>query len=85
MIVNLVCSIKYKGYSLSMLEVNKIINNFMKKGIVKGKSELLSSTEIKELENLSNSLKFIKGYNEIVFTRTYNLFKKIFKKPNFKK
>jgi len=52
MIVNLVCSIKYKGYSLSMLEVNKIINNFMKKGIVKGKSELLSSTEIKELENL---------------------------------
>ena len=35
-----------------MLELNKIINNFMKKGVVKGKSELLSSEEIKELENL---------------------------------
>lgn len=35
-----------------MHEVNEIINSFMKKGIVKGKSELLSSTEIKELEKL---------------------------------
>ena len=32
--------------------MNSIIKNLMKKGIVKGRSEPLSQSEIKELENL---------------------------------
>ena len=31
---------------------NQIINDFMKRGIAKGKSELLSVSELKELESL---------------------------------
>jgi len=37
---------------LTYIQVNSILKNLLKKGIVKGSSELLSNTEMKELENL---------------------------------